>query len=159
MLRRSLAPLVILHICAALILGLGVVPAFSDAPRAEAPSQPPAVSTGSIRVFDGDTLHDAAHGVTYRIENIDTPETGDRAHCAAERAHAARATRTVRAMIRSARALDIYSAGRTDRYDRVLARVSVDGRDLGETLIAYGLARPWRGRREPWCDARGDLIL
>jgi micrococcal nuclease len=36
--------------------------------------------------------------------------------------------------------------------------VLIDGRDLGETLIAEGVARPWRGRREPWCDAGGNLI-
>jgi endonuclease YncB( thermonuclease family) len=41
--------------------------------------------------------------------------------------------------------------GRRDRYDRVVAYIVVDGRDLGEVLMAEGLARAWRGRREPWC--------
>ena len=37
-------------------------------------------------------------------------------------------------------------------------RIEIDGRDLGQMMIAEGLARPWRGRREPWCDANGNLI-
>ncbi len=38
-----------------------------------------------------------------------------------------------------------------DRYGRTLATVSVDGQDVGEILIAEGLARPWTGHRQPWC--------
>jgi micrococcal nuclease len=38
-----------------------------------------------------------------------------------------------------------------DRYGRTLARVAVGGADLGEALIAAGLARRWDGRRRPWC--------
>jgi len=29
--------------------------------------------------------------------------------------------------------------------------VSAGGVDIGETLIAEGLARRWDGRRHPWC--------
>ncbi|MEO1905391.1 MAG: hypothetical protein ABGX08_00005, partial [Citromicrobium sp.] len=39
----------------------------------------------------------------------------------------------------------------TDRYGRTLARLTVDGRDVGTVLVSMGLARPWRGRREGWC--------
>ena len=39
-----------------------------------------------------------------------------------------------------------------DRYGRVLATVRRDDEDLGAALIAAGLARAWRGRRESWCD-------
>lgn len=161
MLRRSLAPLVLIHICAVLLVSLGVVPAFSDPPGAARRAPPASIITGAahIRVFDGDTFRDTASGVTYRIENIDTPESGERAHCDAERAHAYRATRAVRALLRNASELEIRPTGRTDRYDRTIALVSINGRDLGATLIAADLARPWRGRREPWCDARGRLIV
>jgi micrococcal nuclease len=41
--------------------------------------------------------------------------------------------------------------GPRDRYGRTLALVSVDSQDLGEALIAAGLARRWDGRRHPWC--------
>ncbi len=40
-----------------------------------------------------------------------------------------------------------------DRYGRTLARVAVDGRDLGELLVGVGLARPYHGeRRQSWCE-------
>jgi hypothetical protein len=40
-----------------------------------------------------------------------------------------------------------------------LAFVVLDGRDLGELLMAQGLARRERAPREPWCDSDGNLIL
>lgn len=159
MVRRSLGPLVAIHICAALLLSLGIVPAFSDPARQAPVAQPSTADAARIRVYDGDTLHDPVAGLTYRLENIDTPETGDRAHCAAERAHGYRATRALRALVARAERIDIQLTGRTDRYDRTIALVAINGRDVGETLIDAGLARPWRGRREPWCDASGRLTV
>lgn len=32
----------------------------------------------------------------------------------------------------------------TDSYGRTLARITVGGMDVGEWLVAKGLARPWR---------------
>jgi len=111
-----------------------------------------------MRVIDGDTLEDMREEITYRIVNIDTPETGSRARCPAERDLGNRATNAVRTLLSSAERLELRPTGRTDRYGRTIAFVVIDGRDMGETLIAEGLARPWRGRREPWCDANGNLI-
>lgn len=111
-----------------------------------------------MRVIDGDTFEDIGEDITYRIVNIDTPETGPRARCDAERALGNRATELARALITRAQNLELRLTGRMDRYGRTIAFVLIDGRDLGETLIAEGLARPWRGRREPWCDAGGNLI-
>ncbi len=126
------------------------------------PSRPsitaPASQSANWRVIDGDTFEDLETGERYRLENIDTPETGGRARCAAERQLGDRATRQARALITSADILDVRRTGRIDRYDRIIAFIEVDGRDLGELLIAEGLARPWRGRREPWCDANGALL-
>ena len=111
-----------------------------------------------MRVIDGDTLEDMRDDITYRVVNIDTPETGSRARCAAERALGNRATDAVRSLVDQARRLELRPTGRRDRYGRTIAFVLIDGRDMGETLIAEGLARPWRGRREPWCDANGNLL-
>lgn len=111
-----------------------------------------------MRVIDGDTLEDMREDVTYRVVNIDTPETGSRARCDAERNLGNRATEMVRALVSSAQQMEMRNTGRIDRYGRTIAYVLIDGRDLGETLIAEGVARPWRGRREPWCDAGGNLI-
>jgi micrococcal nuclease len=122
-----------------------------------APGEPP-VTAQRLRVIDGDTLKDLNADVTYRVVNIDTPEAGQRARCSAERSLAARATQEVRALIARASAIEMRPTGRIDRYGRTIAFVLIDGRDLGDTLIAEGLARPWRGRREPWCDSNGGLM-
>lgn len=111
-----------------------------------------------MRVIDGDTLEDMSQDITYRLVNIDTPETGSRARCDAERALGDRATEAARTLVAHARQLELRPTGRLDRYGRTIAFVLIDGRDMGETLIAEGLARPWRGRREPWCDSNGNLI-
>jgi len=125
--------------------------------RSEAPQEPSRRAV-SVRMLDGDTLIDRATGTTYRIANIDTAEAGENARCTAERRHAARATQEARRLVTEARRVDVRPTGRIDRYGRTVALVLIDGRDLGETLIAEGLARPWRGRRESWCDSRGRLI-
>ncbi|WP_181872504.1 thermonuclease family protein [Phyllobacterium bourgognense] len=39
----------------------------------------------------------------------------------------------------------------TDRHGRTLAVISVNGRDIGNSLIQRQLARQWTGRRMPWC--------
>ena len=119
---------------------------------------PAIADTTNIRVIDGDTLEDMRADITYRVENIDTPETGSRARCTAERDLGNQARRAVRALVAGAERFDIHPTGRIDRYGRTIALVAINGRDLGETLIADGLARPWRGRREPWCDPSGHLI-
>jgi len=132
----------------------------SAAPPANAEPTTPAntAPTQNIRVIDGDTLEDMTTDITYRLVNIDTPETGSRPHCTAERNLGNQATQTARTLITAARQFETRPTGRIDRYGRTIAFVIVDGRDLGETLIAGGLARPWRGRREPWCDPFGNLI-
>jgi endonuclease YncB( thermonuclease family) len=54
------------------------------------------------------------------------------------------------AEILQGRRVEILRQG-TDRYDRTLAAIRVEGRDVGDILVAEGLARTWAGRREPWC--------
>ncbi len=156
----------------ALAAGAVVLPAIGDpTPSARGePIQVPASVTGlrgrdtggdralELRVIDGDTLEDMAADITYRVVNIDTPETGPRARCRAERELGDRATHQARTLIGNAASVELRPTGRIDRYGRTIAFVLIDGRDLGETLIAEGLARPWRGRREPWCDAGGNLL-
>ena len=38
-----------------------------------------------------------------------------------------------------------------DVYRRLLRNVAVDGQDVGEALIADGVAREYAGGRRPWC--------
>jgi micrococcal nuclease len=92
--------------------------------------------------YDGDTLR-----ATFRLENIDTPEI--KGACAAEKKLALRAKDFTQAWLAKGQ-VTIQQTG-IDKYGRVLARVARNGEDLGEALIAAGLARPWKGRRESWC--------
>ncbi len=140
-----------------LVIGAFLLTLIDPTPSAQ--GEPvPLTHSANWRVIDGDTYQDMNTGERVRLENIDTPETGPRARCAAERNLGNRATQQARSFITNARQLDVRRTGRIDRYDRVIAFIEIDGRDLGQMMIAEGLARPWRGRREPWCDANGNLI-
>ncbi len=100
-------------------------------------------------VVDGDTLRDRTE--RYRVENIDAPETGARAECSAERALGLEAKAALEAWVASARRVEVFPVGRRDRWNRVIDRVTIDGADLGQGLIARGLAQPWRGRKARFC--------
>jgi endonuclease YncB( thermonuclease family) len=104
---------------------------------------------GTHCVVDGDTIWIAGEKV--RIADIDAPETHP-PRCAREADLGRRATQRLQAML-NAGAVTLSDEGR-DRYGRKLAVVSRDGRSLGQALVAEGLARPWDGRRRPWCDAQ-----
>ena len=90
-------------------------------------------------VIDGDTLRDGDE--RYRVENIDAPERGHRAECADERALAEASRAYLETWVAGAQRVDAAQVGRRDRYGRVVARISVDGVDLGERLMARGLAQ------------------
>lgn len=106
----------------------------------------------ALTVTDGDTLR--IDGRPHRIANIDAPELRH-AQCDAERRLAMVAKLRLAELLASGRmevTVGDPATGRTfDRYDRILATISVDGKDVGAILIAEGLARPWEGRRRSWC--------
>lgn len=98
-------------------------------------------------VVDGDTFR--FHGRTYRIADIDTPETHE-PRCAAEGALGARATRRLMVLM-NAGAFSLEEADRdSDRYGRLLRVVVRGGESVGAVLVAEGLARRWDGARHPW---------
>ncbi len=102
------------------------------------------------RAIDGDTIACGKQHV--RIVNVDTPELGAGARCPAEAALAERARRFTAEQIAGTNVEIRPDPKRPhDRWGRTLARVIVDGIDLGEALVAAGLARAWDGRRRPWC--------
>ena len=99
-------------------------------------------------VHDGDTVR-LCSGERVRIANIDAPELPDSPKCRDRRRQGWCDTRLA---IESRDALrDMLRQGEprlqrqgVDRYGRTLARLSVNGRDVGETLVSAGLARRWR---------------
>ncbi len=109
-----------------------------------------AVAEASFTVTDGDSVR--VDGQPLRIANIDAPEL-QHARCDAERRLALVAKRRLQEILASGAVRVIVgdpATGRTfDEYRRELATITVDGRHIGEMLIAEQLARPWDGKRHP----------
>lgn len=109
----------------------------------------PAAAQRSVTVIDGDTLR--VSGEVVRLAGIDAPELR-RPRCAEERRLARTARDRLQVLV--AGGVRLQPAAGRDRYRRVLARV-IDrrGRDVGEVLVAEGLAVPYHGRgpRHRWC--------
>jgi micrococcal nuclease len=113
----------------------------------ESGDKPRTYEAGACRAVDGDTLDCAGRRV--RLANIDAPELHGR--CPAETQMAERAKLAAMIALADAAARVVPDGGK-DRYGRLVARVAVDGKDLGETLVAQGLARPYAGgARRGWC--------
>jgi endonuclease YncB( thermonuclease family) len=119
-----------------------------------------------VSVLDGDTLVVRVHiwlgqdiNTRVRLAGIDAPEL--KGKCDRERDLARRARAYVLARLDPMKAGAASGVGavrlREIRYGkyagRVLARVeTLDGTDLGQGLVAAGLARPYDGRRRAsWC--------
>ena len=111
-----------------------------------------AAALAGLVIIDGDTVD--LDGARIRIANIDAPETRG-AQCDAERRLGMIAARRLQELLTGGHIAvisgDPVSGRKVDRHGRQLATILVDGRDVGEILIEEDLARPWRGRREPWC--------
>jgi micrococcal nuclease len=100
-------------------------------------------------VIDGDTV--IVRGVTIRVEDIDAPET-IQAKCASEASLGKRATNRLVELMNAAPVAAVDDGGRDeDRYGRKLRVLMQNGESLGQRLVREGLARPWTGRRQPWC--------
>lgn len=114
----------------------------------------------SVRVIDGDTLHDNRRQHDYRLAGIDAPETRF-AQCEAERERGEAAAQFVRETLDNA--TDIIATpshdprGRrrwpVDGFGRRIGNISIDGKDLGEMLVGAGFAVV-RDDESPhdWCE-------
>ncbi len=101
-------------------------------------------------IVDGDTFW--YQRAKYRLQNIDAPETGEKAQCDSERRRADAATTELQRLMRKP-GLQFRTMGK-DRYGRVLVRVETRHGDVGETMIAGGFARPYEGGYRDhglWC--------
>lgn len=110
------------------------------------------VLAATLVTLDGDTFDLSDERI--RIANMDAPETL-RAKCDAELRLGKVAAARLAALLGSGKITisrgDPVNGRLTDRYGRTLATVSVDGRDVAAIMIGEGLARPWQGKRRPWC--------
>jgi micrococcal nuclease len=106
-----------------------------------------------LSCYDGDTCildREILPGrARVRLSNADTPEIEGK--CPAEIKRAIEARDYTRAMV-VGRVVTLLAV-QPDKYrKRIDAYVSIDGRDVGDALMAAGLARPYKGgQRDGWC--------
>jgi endonuclease YncB( thermonuclease family) len=128
-----------------------LAPAVCAAERLDGP-----VPARLLGVVDGDSVEVEARiwlgqsvRTLVRLRGIDTPELHGR--CQAEREKAEAAKRFLAQQ--AAAELELTDIGRDKYGGRVIARVSAQGRDLGDQMIGSGLAVRYNGARKtnPWC--------
>ena len=114
----------------------------------------------SIYWSDGDSGR--IGDVKFRLSNIDAPETGGvgaigGAKCEYERELGFKA-KAFMVELTKGRKVTILAEYGTDRYDRLVVDLSVDGADITKAAIAAGHLKPWphKGRKQitkkpDWC--------
>ena len=136
----------------------------SSSPAGERLSGP--IGAQVLRVLDGDTIEVSAHiwlgqnvETRVRLTGIDAPEL--RGACAYERELALRARAYLETRLDSSGErgawVKLHDISLGKYSGRILARVLTEnGEDLGHSLLAAGLARPYAGGgRRAWCGASG----
>jgi micrococcal nuclease len=114
-----------------------------------------------VKNYDGDTLTvkiPSVHpllgeNISVRILGIDAPELRSDSPC--ERQMAQKAKEELKEILAEGGRIDLESIGR-DKYFRVLAKVTVDGRDVADMMLRRGLAVPYDGGTRPetnWCSS------
>jgi endonuclease YncB( thermonuclease family) len=106
-----------------------------------------------IRVIDGDTIAISGLRANVRLVGFNTPET-NRAKCSAERTLGNRATARLRGLISSAQRIRFQQKAcscklgtqgtKQCNYGRLCGTLTVDGLDVGNTLISESLAVRYR---------------
>ena len=115
----------------------------------------PVCSSGTSQencVVDGDTFR--MNGTTIRVSDIDAPETHP-PRCALEADLGDRATTRLSQLLSMGPFQLVRHDRDLDKYGRQLRIVIRDGRSIGKMLVGEGLARPWTGKRRPWCGTDG----
>lgn len=117
-----------------------------------------------VSVVDSDTL--VSNGISYRLARTDGPDLAPRARCDAENEAGVAARNRLHALVGGAKEIavrpDLGNGAQVvvdgdgwprDAQNRRLAFVSLDGFDLGLSLVREGVAvsrRPWD---HDWCRA------
>lgn len=137
----------------------GLLLAFPLAAQATGGHGAERYSWSVVGIKDGDTIAVEIPGlpvtlnpVAIRLRGVDTPESGGRAKCAAERDLARRATGFTKLAIMRGRRIE-FAMPDWDKYGgRIDAEIWIDGVSLADQLIAAGLARAYDGgKRGGWC--------
>ena len=89
--------------------------------------------------------------ISIRVKHLDTPEIKGKMPCEKETARNAR--NLVEKMLKNAKRIDLLNVEK-DKYFRLLADVSIDGKDLGSILLKNNLAYQYEGQTKQklnWC--------
>ena len=97
------------------------------------------VPASQIIAVDGDTYQVA--GKRLRLAGWDSPETGSSANCRAEHDLGLRAEAQAKLFIGTGKTAVLELLGE-DQYQREVARIWLDGTDIGKMLEMDGLAAP-----------------
>lgn len=99
-------------------------------------------------IVDGDTLW--LNGQNLRLKSFDTPESHSQICGGRKEVElAGRASARLRELLNSNPwTIETFD---TDRYGRTLATIRIGRQDVGDLLIAEGLARRWPDGDEWWC--------
>ena len=109
-----------------------------------------------IKVIDGDTFRVDINelpdiigkNIRIRILGIDAPEINGK--CSFEKELAIKARDFVQILLDNADSVILKNLDRGNFF-RLLAEVIVDGKNLGELLIAKDLAVRYQGKKSSWC--------
>ena len=109
---------------------------------------PPSIAN-RVRVLDADVL--IIDGKHVALANAYAPESLLHARCWAESLASDHATEFVKDLVEHARTIDFAPNGKTDKYNRAVGTVTIDGADLGDILYEQGLASRVVDPRFDWC--------
>jgi len=112
-----------------------------------------------VKVYDGDTITvnikdlPSVFGskISVRIRGIDTAEIRGRNHC--EKTAARTARKLVENLVKNGKTIHLLKVER-DKYFRLLADVSIDGKMVRDVLLKNRLAVAYEGKskeRVDWC--------
>lgn len=101
-------------------------------------------------MVDGDTVWVGGLEKSVRLESIDAPEMSNNLCGGRAEAELGRqaANRLVQLLNQNDATLTLNG---TDRYGRYLGTFWINGSDVGDILVAEGLARRWPNGAEFWC--------
>jgi endonuclease YncB( thermonuclease family) len=97
-----------------------------------------------IEVGDADTIK--SNGKTYRLMGYDAPEI-IRAKSDHERALGKRAAERLRELVAPPNKVKLKPSGELDRYNRYLAQLFINGRDVKLIAIEEGWGVPFNGEK------------
>lgn len=126
----------LLGVLAILAAALGVID-WRDIDWRELIGIPGEPLAGFARAIDGDSLR--IGGAEIRLKGVDAPELAQTCARSGGSYRCGEDAREALAGLVRGRTVTCQGSG-SDRYGRALARCSVEGEDLGRTLVAQGLA-------------------